>query len=144
MATCSSVLTKEIPWAEKTGGLQSMGCKKVGHDLATTPHQQASTGQLCPMLWLFPTLFNIQNFSTWGSWYSHKDMQSPTSDPFSYFEESDRAHLSDCWPLLPSRRCSLSSSPYLSGSMVIQILLFLRTVSRHLIFLKLMEGQRDA
>ena len=64
--------------------------------------------------------------------------------PLVTLKSPDRAHLSDFWPLLPSRRCSLSSSPYLSGSMVIQILLFLRTVSRHLIFLKLVEGQRDA
>ena len=35
MATHSSVLAWEIPWAEESGGLQSMGAKRVGDDLAT-------------------------------------------------------------------------------------------------------------
>ena len=33
MATHSSILTREIPWKEKTSGLQSMG-QRVGHGLA--------------------------------------------------------------------------------------------------------------
>ena len=32
MATHSSMLTWEIPWAEKPGKLQSMGLQRVGHD----------------------------------------------------------------------------------------------------------------
>ena len=32
MATCSSTLAWRIPWTEETGGLQSMGFQKVGHD----------------------------------------------------------------------------------------------------------------
>ena len=28
----SSILAQEIPWAEKPGGLQSMGLQRVGHD----------------------------------------------------------------------------------------------------------------
>jgi len=35
MATQSSILAWRIPWTEEPGGLQSMGCKRVGHDLAT-------------------------------------------------------------------------------------------------------------
>ena len=35
MATHSSILAWEIPWTEETGGLQSMGSQRVGHDLAT-------------------------------------------------------------------------------------------------------------
>ena len=31
MATCSSILAWEVPWAEEPGGLQSMGCR-VGRD----------------------------------------------------------------------------------------------------------------
>ena len=31
MATHSSILAWEIPWAEKPGGLQSMGSQRVGH-----------------------------------------------------------------------------------------------------------------
>jgi hypothetical protein len=32
MATLSSILAWEILWTEETGGLQSMGSQKVGHD----------------------------------------------------------------------------------------------------------------
>ena len=34
MATHSSILAWEIPWTEEPGGLQSMGSKRVGHDLS--------------------------------------------------------------------------------------------------------------
>ena len=32
MATHSSILAWEIPWAEEPGGLQSKGLQRVGHD----------------------------------------------------------------------------------------------------------------
>ena len=32
MATHSSILTQEIPWAGEPGGLQSIGSQRVGHD----------------------------------------------------------------------------------------------------------------
>ena len=32
MATDSSILAWEIPWTEESGGLQSMGSQRVGHD----------------------------------------------------------------------------------------------------------------
>ena len=35
MATRSSILTWEFIWTEEPGGLQSMGSKRVGHDLVT-------------------------------------------------------------------------------------------------------------
>ena len=35
MATHSSILAGEIPWAEGPGGVQSMGSQRVGHNLAT-------------------------------------------------------------------------------------------------------------
>ena len=35
MATHSSILAWRIPWTEEPGGLQSMGSKRVGHDLVT-------------------------------------------------------------------------------------------------------------
>ena len=36
MATYFNILAWEIPWTEESGGLQSMGFKRVtGHDLAT-------------------------------------------------------------------------------------------------------------
>ena len=34
MATHSSVLAWEIPWMEASGGLQTMGSQRVGHDWA--------------------------------------------------------------------------------------------------------------
>ena len=36
MAPHSSTLAWKIPWAEETGGLQSMGSLRVGHDWATS------------------------------------------------------------------------------------------------------------
>ena len=32
MATYSSILAWRIPWTEESGGLQSMGLQRVGHD----------------------------------------------------------------------------------------------------------------
>ena len=32
MATYSSILAWKIPWAEESGGLQSMGSQRIGHD----------------------------------------------------------------------------------------------------------------
>ena len=34
-ATHSSIFAWEIPWTEESGGLQSTGSQRVGHDLAT-------------------------------------------------------------------------------------------------------------
>ena len=35
MVTHSSILAWRIPWTEKSGGIQSTGSHKVGHDLVT-------------------------------------------------------------------------------------------------------------
>ena len=35
MATHSSIPAWEIPWTEESGGLQSMGSQRIGHDLPT-------------------------------------------------------------------------------------------------------------
>ena len=40
MATHSSILAWETPWAEESDGLQSMGLQRVKHDLATKQQQQ--------------------------------------------------------------------------------------------------------
>ena len=40
MATHPSILAWRIPWMEETGGLQSMGSRRVGHDLVTKQQQQ--------------------------------------------------------------------------------------------------------
>ena len=42
MATHSSILAWEIPWTEEPGGLQSLGCQKVRHELATEEQQQVN------------------------------------------------------------------------------------------------------
>ena len=34
MATYSSILAWTVPWTEESGGLQSMGLERVGHDLS--------------------------------------------------------------------------------------------------------------
>ena len=39
MATQSSIVAWESPWTEEPGRLQSMGHKRVGHDLATKQQQ---------------------------------------------------------------------------------------------------------
>ena len=39
LATHSTILAWEIPWAEEAGGLQSMGSQRVRHDLATKQRQ---------------------------------------------------------------------------------------------------------
>ena len=39
MATHSTILAWEIPWTEKRGALQSMGSKRVSHDLASKQQQ---------------------------------------------------------------------------------------------------------
>ena len=39
MATHSTILAWEIPWTEESGGLQSMGLQKVGHQLVTQQQQ---------------------------------------------------------------------------------------------------------
>ena len=45
MVTHSSILAWRIPWTEKSGGIQSTGSHKVGHDLVT--QQQWHTGNWC-------------------------------------------------------------------------------------------------
>ena len=35
MATYSSTLARRFPWTEEPGKLQSMGMRRVGHDLVT-------------------------------------------------------------------------------------------------------------
>ena len=42
MVTYSSILAWEIPWTEEHGGLQSMGHKRIGHDLATKQQEYCS------------------------------------------------------------------------------------------------------
>ena len=38
MATCSSILSWEIPWTKKPGGLQSTGSQRAGYDEKLSTH----------------------------------------------------------------------------------------------------------
>ena len=49
MATHCSILAWEILWTEEPGGLQSMGPRRVGHDLETAT-ATAKSLQSCPTL----------------------------------------------------------------------------------------------
>ena len=44
MATHSSILAWESPWALEPGGLQFMGSQGVGHNLATKQQQPGELG----------------------------------------------------------------------------------------------------
>ena len=43
MATHPSTLAWEIPWTKEPGGLQSVGSKRVRHDLVTKQQQRMET-----------------------------------------------------------------------------------------------------
>ena len=43
MVSHSSILAWEIPWAEESGGLESMESQRVRHDLTIKKHQQYET-----------------------------------------------------------------------------------------------------
>ena len=67
MATHSNILAWRIPRIEESGGLQSMGLQRIGHDLVTKPPphevtsvQFSSVSQSCP------TLCDPMNHSTPG------------------------------------------------------------------------------
>ena len=59
MATHSSILAWEIPWAKEPGRLQSMGSQKVPHDLDSEHTLTERGGKV--WLWL---LFEVQIFSS--------------------------------------------------------------------------------
>ena len=43
MATHSSILAWRVPWTEESGGLQSTGSHRVGHDWSSLARMHAST-----------------------------------------------------------------------------------------------------
>ena len=51
MVTHSSILAWRIPWTEETGGLQSTGSQRVGHDRAT--NTTLSTVERVNVTWSF-------------------------------------------------------------------------------------------
>ena len=48
MATHSSILAWEIPWTKEPGGLQSIRCQRVGHDLMTKQQQKWKEAKVMP------------------------------------------------------------------------------------------------
>ena len=50
MATKSSILAWENLWTEKTGGLQSMGSQRFGHNLVTQQQEEARIRQVEALL----------------------------------------------------------------------------------------------
>ena len=50
MATHSSILARRIPWTEESGGLQSMGSQRVGHNWAT--NRADDKGSIANLLYL--------------------------------------------------------------------------------------------
>ena len=69
MATHSSILVWKIPWIEESGGLQSMGSQRVGHDWARMHDIPCHTHIYMYMyirkvewlsrVWLFATLWTV-------------------------------------------------------------------------------------
>ena len=53
MATNSRILAWKIPWKEEPCGLQSMGCKIVGHDLVTKQGRKYLYKIACLCVWMF-------------------------------------------------------------------------------------------
>ena len=47
MATHCSILAREIPWTEESGGLQSTGSQRVGYNLVTKQKQQKPSYSTC-------------------------------------------------------------------------------------------------
>ena len=66
MATHSSILAWRIPWTEGTGGLQSMGSQRVGHDWATK-HSMPSVS-LIKMTPYQSEVFHTLYFNRWNHW----------------------------------------------------------------------------
>ena len=56
MATHSSIVAWEISWTQESGGLESMGLQRVGHNLVTKPMREKETKQLlnnhCALSWI--------------------------------------------------------------------------------------------
>ena len=53
IATHSSILAWRIPWTEESGGLQSMGSQKVGHNWTTFTFFSVDCGDGFTTLWMY-------------------------------------------------------------------------------------------
>ena len=61
MATHSTVLAWKIPWTEEPGELQCMGCKRVGHDLATKQQLLRDISLLLALILTCPILYRCSS-----------------------------------------------------------------------------------
>ena len=78
MEAHSGILAWRIPWTEKSGGLQSMGSQRVGHDCVV------NTLSACCSLYRWPSLVVEKGFLdvfrlTQGAWNSPKLRKGPFS-----------------------------------------------------------------
>ena len=60
MAIHPSILAWEIPWTEETGGPQSVGSQRVGHDWETIQQQKATNVPESPKTWLAKTVYGAK------------------------------------------------------------------------------------
>ena len=72
MATHSSILSREIPWTEVPGGLQSTGSQRDRHDLATKQQQRTYTTTRSKCSVLKESLVNFVNLTQLFYFCLHK------------------------------------------------------------------------
>ena len=123
MAPHSSILAQKTPWTEETGGLQSIGLQRVGHNWSNLPHVQANMKSSGPSTHANLTSRYLFSLNSHGC-------QKPTVGETALDQgpEKSRPHLKALWPeqntslslfLLcktatnvfthsPSKRCSLT------------------------------------
>ena len=66
MATHSSILAWELPWTEESGGLQSMGSQRIGHDWVT--NTTLALGSSDREKLVFPAVLPLQRSKVALSW----------------------------------------------------------------------------
>ena len=99
MATHSSILAWRIPWTEETGGVQSIGSQRTGHDWVTK-HEHAGTSWAFLSIYHFTCVFIVS---------SQPELPAPwPSAPLS----------SPWWVLLSRGPASLFQWPPAPGSIV--------------------------
>ena len=133
MATHASILAREIPWTEESGGLQSMGSQRVGHDWATEgTHTHTSCATSWNKQWIniiksegiaFHVPFVIY-FQAWGtkstgfsSWLlPFTSMWSQLSGPTRHTQAGEPHHLQHLVSLWGTLAAFLRESSYSTDS----------------------------
>ena len=62
MATQFSIIAWKIPWAEETGGLQTTGLQRCGHD-GTTQHQHYAF----KVIYTFNIIYTVYNYKLFSN-----------------------------------------------------------------------------